>query len=126
MTTAPDARAYESWCDIAESHGPRIALISEPLRTNPSQRDVDRMNMLYNRVIPLLKTAGFASFWHPDVWGSPDIRPEIRTLLAAMDDLQTAANNEAASAAQVQAVDDVVADLNQKCDGKRGLPSRRA
>ncbi|WP_131819649.1 hypothetical protein [Mycobacteroides abscessus] len=82
------------------------------------------MNLLYNRVIPLLNTVGFATFWYPNVWGSPDIRPDTRSLLAAMDNLQTAANNGEVSAAHVQAVDDAVATLHQKCDSKRGLPPR--
>lgn len=123
LPTAPDARAYDSWCDITETYGPRIALTSEAVRTGSAQRDVDRLNLLYNRVIPLLNTVGFSTFWYPDVWGSPDIRPDTRTLLTAMDDLQTALNNGRASAAQVQAVDDAVAALHQKCDNKRGLPS---
>ncbi|MBB4852887.1 hypothetical protein HNP40_000253 [Mycobacteroides chelonae] len=121
--TAPAARAYDSWCDIAETHGPRIALASEPLRDGRSQREVDRMNLLYNRVIPVLNTVGFATFWYPDVWGSPDIRPETRQLLAAMDALQTAANNDVPSAEQVQGVDEALAILHQKCKGKRGLPT---
>ncbi|MUM20957.1 hypothetical protein FZI91_04480 [Mycobacterium sp. CBMA271] len=124
LAAAPDARAYDSWCDITESHGPPIALASEALRARPSQREVDRMNLLYNNVIPLLNTVGSATFWYPDVWGSPDIRPDTQRLLAAMDDLQTAANNGESSARQVQAVDDAVATLHQKCDGKRGLPPR--
>ncbi|MUL67115.1 hypothetical protein BOO86_21760 [Mycobacterium sp. CBMA 234] len=122
LGAAPPAHAYDSWCDLVETHSPRIALVSEPLREAPTQRNIDRLNVFYNRVIPQLNTVAFATFWYPDVWGSPDIRPDVHVLLGAMDDLQTTANDGTVTAAGVQRVDDAIGVLHQQCAGKRSLP----
>ncbi|GAA2434746.1 hypothetical protein GCM10009856_51810 [Mycolicibacterium llatzerense] len=124
LGTAPTAGAYDSWCDLVESHGARIALLAEPLRTNPGPMDIGRLNSYYNRVIPLLNTVGFATFWYPNVWGSPDIRSDTRDLLAGMHTLQDSANYGQPTADMVQDVDNAVAVLHSKCDGRVGLPPR--
>lgn len=121
---APTAHSYESWCDLIETHAPRIAVVSEPLRVDPQPRDIDRLNLLYNRVIPQLNTVAFATFWYPNVWGSPDVRSDTRSLLTAMDDLQDLANDGQTAASAVQAVDDAIAVLHYQCDGHRGLPQQ--
>ncbi|RIU10257.1 hypothetical protein [Mycobacteroides abscessus] len=118
----PPAYAYESWCDLVEYHAPRIALVSEPLRTSYQQRDIDRLNLFYNRAIPQLNTVAFATFWYPNIWGSPDIRSDTRTLLAAMDNLQDLANDAQPTGGAVQDVDNALGSLHTQCNGNRGLP----
>lgn len=118
----PPAGAYSSWCDLFEAHGSRIALISEPLRTNPDGGNIGRLNSYYDNVIPQLNTVALARFWYPNVYGSPDIRADMGNLVGAMRGLQDAANQGEPTAERVQAVDDVIGVLHQKCVGKRGLP----
>lgn len=122
LSAGPTAGAYASWCDLFESHGPRIAVMSEPLRTDPSGGNVGRLNSLYDNVIPQLNTVARATFWFPNGYGSPDIRADMGNLVGAMRELQDAANTGAPAPAQVQAVDDAIGVLHQKCAGKRGLP----
>ncbi|MDO3218038.1 Uncharacterised protein [Mycobacteroides abscessus subsp. abscessus] len=124
IAPAPVAYAYESWCDLVEYHAPRIALVSEPLRTSHEQRDIDRLNLFYNRAIPQLNTVAFATFWYPNIWGSPDIRSDTRALLAAMDSLQDLANDAQPTEGAVQDVDNALGSLHKQCDGHRGLPPR--
>ncbi|OHT79320.1 hypothetical protein BKG69_13080 [Mycobacteroides chelonae] len=126
LSYAPTARAYDSWCDLVETHAPHIALVSEPLRQDNDQRATDRLNDFYAKVIPQLNTVASATFWYPNVWGSPDIRADTRVLMDAMADLQSAANDHTPAAAQVQAVDGALAALHNQCAGKRGLPPRQA
>lgn len=121
---APYAYAYDSWCDLMEAHTPRVALISEPLRINPGDLDVARADNVYNRTIPLFNTVAFATFWYPNVWGSPDIRGDARVLVDAMHNLQNTADRGQATAGDVQAVDDAIAAIHAQCDGKTGLPPR--
>lgn len=123
LSGASPATAYASWCDLFEAHGPRIAVISEPLRTNPGGAEVGRLNTLYENVIPQLNTVARATFWFPNVYGSPDIRADMGNLVGAMRDLQDAANAGVSTEAQVQAVDDAIGVLHQQCAGKRGLPA---
>lgn len=120
---APAAHAYSSWCDLFEAHGARIAVVSEPLRSNPGPGDVDRLNSLYDNVTPQLNTVAEARFWYPNVYGSPDIRADMGNLVGAMRNLQDAANQREPAGAQVQAVDDAVGVLHQRCAGRRGLPA---
>lgn len=124
MGSAPPAGAYDSWCDVVESHGARIALVAEPLRANAGPMDIARLNNYYDRLTPLLNTVGYATFWYPDVWGSPDIRSDTRDLLARMHSLQDLANQGQATGGAVQEVDNAVGVLHSKCDGKTGLPPR--
>lgn len=128
MTTgiayAPEARAYDSWCDLIETHAPGIAIASERMRGAYTPRDVDRLVDYYGKVIPQLNTVGYATFWYPNVWGSPDIRPQTRDLMAAMFDLQSTVMDGRPAASQVQTVDDSIAVLHGECAGKRGLPPR--
>lgn len=119
---APTAHAYDSWCDLVETHAPHIAMVSEPLRQDNDQRATDRLNDFYAKVIPQLNTVASATFWYPNVWGSPDIRFDTRVLMDAMADLQSVANDHTPAAAQVQAVDAALATLHNQCAGKRGLP----
>lgn len=126
LGAAPTAGAYASWCDIVESHGARIVLLSEPLRSNPSPMDIGRLNSYYNRVIPLLVTVGEATFWYPNVWGSPDIRSDTGDLLNGMHTLQDSANYGQPTGDMVQSVDNSVAVLHAKCEGHVGLPRRDA
>ncbi|MFD6196470.1 hypothetical protein ACFWE3_07155 [Mycobacteriaceae bacterium NPDC060252] len=121
---APVASAYDSWCDLIETHAPGIAVASEKMRDNYSPRDVDRLVSYYGKVIPQLNTVGYATFWYPNVWGSPDIRPQTRDLMAAMFDLQDTVIDGRPAASQVQAVDDTIAALHSECAGQRGLPPR--
>lgn len=123
LTDAPPANAYDSWCDLVETHTPRIALVSEPLRTGSSQRAVDRLNDFYAKVFPQLNTVASATFWYPNVWGSPDIRADTRVLMNAMSTLQNAANDHGSVAAQVQDVNDAIAVLHSQCARQRGLAS---
>ncbi|WP_079626120.1 hypothetical protein [Mycobacteroides abscessus] len=120
----PAANAYDSWCDLIETHAPGIAIASEKVRGNYSPRDVDRLVDYYGKVIPQLNTVGYATFWYPNVWGSPDIRPQTRDLMVAMFDLQNTVIDGQPAASQVQTVDDAVAVLHGECAGKRGLPPR--
>jgi hypothetical protein len=120
----PAAHAYDSWCDLVETHAPRIALVSEPLRTGNDQLATDRLNDFYTKVIPQLNTVASATFWYPNVWGSPDIRSDTRTLMNAMADLQGVATDSQPAGAQVAAVDDALATLHRQCAGHRGLPPR--
>lgn len=120
---APAAHAYSSWCDLFEAHGARVAVVSEKLRTNPGPGDVERLNSLYDSVIPQLNTVARATFWYPNVYGSPDIRADMGSLVGAMHSLQDAANRQEPVDTQVQAVDDAVGVLHQRCAGKRGLPA---
>lgn len=122
LWSAPAVGAYASWCDLFETHAPRIVLISEPLRTNPGGADVGRLNSFYGNVIPQLDTVALATFWFPNSYGSPDIRPEMQNLVDAMRDLQDGANRGEPTHARVQAVDDAIGVLHQKCAGRRGLP----
>lgn len=122
LAAGPTANAYSSWCDLFETHGPRIAVISEPLRTTASGADIGRLNSFYDNVIPVLNTVVFATFWYPNVYGSPDIRADMGNLVGAMHALQDAANAGDPTSAQVQAVDDAIGVLHQQCAGKRGLP----
>jgi len=124
MGNAPPADAYDSWCDLVESHGARIALLAEPLRANAGPMDISRLNSYYDRLTPLLNTVGYATFWYPDVWGSPDIRPDTRELLDRMHYLQDLANRGQGTGDAVQDVDNAVGVLHSKCDGKTGLPPR--
>ncbi|SEA30939.1 hypothetical protein SAMN04488580_102319 [Mycobacterium sp. 283mftsu] len=121
---SPAAHAYDSWCDLVETHAPRIAVVSEPLRTGNDQLATDRLNDFYTKVIPQLNTVASATFWYPNVWGSPDIRTDTRSLMNAMADLQDVANEYQPAAAQVAAVDDALARLHRQCEGHRGLPPR--
>ncbi|OAT68849.1 hypothetical protein AWB85_07685 [Mycobacteroides immunogenum] len=124
VVCAPVASAYDSWCDLIETHSPGIAIASEKMRGDYSPRDVDRLVDYYGKVIPQLNTVGYATFWYPNVWGSPDIRPQTRDLMAAMFDLQSTVLDGAPAASQVQTVDDTIAVLHGECAGKRGLPPR--
>jgi len=124
LAYAPMAHAYDSWCDLFETHGARIALVSEQLRVSTDRQAVDRLNDFYGKVIPQLNTIASATFWFPNVWGSPDIRTDTRALMSAMRDLQEAANGQLPAASEVQAVDDALGVLHGECVGKRGLASR--
>lgn len=124
MSHAPVANAYDSWCDLIETHAPGIAIASEKMRGEYSPRDVDRLVSYYEKVIPQLNTVGYATFWYPNVWGSPDIRPQTRDLMAAMFDLQNTVIDRQPAASQVQTVDETIAVLHGECAGKRGLPPR--
>lgn len=126
LSWAPVASAYSSWCDLVEAHSLRIALVSEPLRANPGQLDVDRLNSFYDKVIPQLDTVAHAAVWYPQIWGSPDIRSNTQDLIGAMFALEGTANDGEPAATEVQAVDDTLGVLHQQCDGKRGLPPRDA
>ncbi|MGV0625548.1 hypothetical protein [Mycolicibacter minnesotensis] len=122
LAAAPCAHAYSSWCDVFETHGARVAVVTEPLRGNPGPSEIGRLNSLYDNVIPVFGTVAYATFWYPDVWGSPDIRPEMTGLIGAMRDLQGAANAGQPTGAEVQAVDDRIGELHRQCVGKRELP----
>ncbi|WP_131831964.1 hypothetical protein [Mycobacteroides abscessus] len=121
---APVASAYDSWCDLVETHAPGIAIASEKMRSDYSPRDVDRLVDYFGKVIPQLNTVGYATFWYPNVWGSPDIRQQTRNLMDTMFDLQNTVIDGQPAAGQVQAVDDAIAILHGECAGKRGLPPR--
>ncbi|SLG56201.1 hypothetical protein [Mycobacteroides abscessus] len=120
--SAPAARAYDSWCDLVETHGPRIAVLSNRLINSHEQWDIDRLNSFYDKVIPQLNTVGYAAFWNPNVWGSPDIRPDTRDLLGAMHNLQDSANQGQHTDDDVLDVQSTLVVIHTKCDGKRGLP----
>lgn len=124
LGAAPPAHAYDSWCHLTEAYTPRVALVSEPLRGNHNQRDIDRLNVYYNKVIPQLSTVAWATFWYPNVWGSPDIREDTKTLLASMDNLQDLANDGTPTPEAVQQVDDAVAVIHNQCEGHTELPPR--
>ena len=119
---APTAYAYESWCDLVEVHSPKVALISEPLRTDPNPVYANRLNSVYDRVIPQLQTVAQPRVWFPVFWGTPDIRADTQELIGAMRNLQDAANDGRATPADVQGVDDAIAVIHSECDGRRGLP----
>lgn len=124
MVQAPTAWAYDSWCDLVETHGPGIAVASEKFRQDYRLRDVDRLNSYYDKVIPQLNSVAYATFWYPNVWGSPDIRADTRDLMGAMANLRDTVSEQRPAADEVQAVDDSLAVLHAQCDGKRGLPPR--
>jgi len=84
LSCTPPAHAHKSWCDLVEAHITKVALLAEPMRTNATEADVARLSSVYDRAVPAFNTVGYATFWHPNVCGSPDIRGDTRVLIDAM------------------------------------------